>query len=300
MMSGHRLYRISQLERLTRIPKRTIQFYVDTGLLHPPVKTGKTMAYYDDAHYQKLMFIKSVKKKGQPLIAIRQMITTREAEGGSFGLRLQESFVMDEKERTRLRQPRKSTGKATRERILREGSRMFREKGYKNTRVSDITSYLNIGKGSFYSYFSNKEELFLECVPLIFEEFFSKGWEKIRQEKDPFLRLILRTEIAMPVLKEFTTILHLSREAMKEKDPNLKKLGENIYRSVCRPIEADIKKGITEGIFRNVDAKLYCAFLLGVMESADNLVAMNPELSFDSLKNGVIDILSNSLKKEPR
>ncbi len=35
------------------------------------------MAYYDEAHIEKLIFIKNLKKKGLPLIAIQNMIATK-------------------------------------------------------------------------------------------------------------------------------------------------------------------------------------------------------------------------------
>jgi len=298
MNTLQRLFRIGALEKITNFPRRTILFYVSSGLLHAPVKTGKTMAYYDEAHYQKLLFIKNAKKKGLPLIAIRQMIERREAEGHSFGPHADGDFVLESSNLERLKKPRKVMGKSTRDKILREGSHMFREKGFKNTKVSNITHSLNIGKGSFYSYFSNKEELFLECVPLMFEEFFSKGWEAIRKEKDPYRRLVMRIEISMPVIGEFNTILQLSREAMKESGPNLRNLGERIYRSVYKPIKLDIERGIKGGMFRPVDARLYSMLMLGLLENADHILRMNADLSLDSVKSNIIDILTRSLRKE--
>jgi AcrR family transcriptional regulator len=295
-----RLYRISQLERLTEIPRRTILFYVEKGLLHPPVKTGRTMAYYDDAHYRKLAFIKSAKRKGLPLIAIRKMIEKREAEGNGFGPRLKKDFILEGRKEVKKKEPRKRAGEVTRERIVKEGSRIFQEKGFKDTRVNDIIHRLNIGKGSFYSYFSNKEELFLECVPLIFEKFFSEGWERIRKEKDPYKRLMLRADVTIPVIDEFITIMQLCQEALKEADPNLRNLGQKIYRSVCRPIEADIVKGIEQGIFRAVNPRLYSSLMISVMESIDTILTMNPDISVGSAKDALIDVLTRSVAKDKK
>ena len=300
MHNRQRLYRISQLERSTNVARRTILFYVEKGLLHPPVKTGKTMSYYDEAHYKKLIFIRKAKKKGLPLAAIRQIIEDMDTEGEGFGPRLKEDLILRHREDVKKKHPRKKTGLVTRERIVSEGSRIFQEKGFKNTRVNDIISHLNIGKGSFYSYFSNKEELFLECVPLIFEKFFSESWEKIRKENDPYKRLILRTEVTIPVINEFITIMQLSQEALKEANPNLRKLGEKIYRSVCRPIEADIEKGIQQGLFRAINPRLYSSIFLGIMESIDNILIMNPDIPFESAKDALIDVLTRSVTKDKK
>lgn len=295
MAKRQHLFRISQLERSVNVSKRTILFYVDKKLLHPPVKTGKTMAYYDDAHRRKLLFIKIAKKRGMPLAAIRRMIETREAEGDSFGTRLNEDLVFEHNQPTAMRRPQKQSGKITRKRIVEEGSRIFQEKGFKNTRVNDIIGHLKIGKGSFYFYFSNKEELFLECVPLIFKKFFYEGWEKIRKEKDPYRRLMMRAEITIPVIDEFITILRLSREAIRESNPNIRKLGKSIYRSVCRPIEADITRGIEQGTFRAVNPGLYSSMIVGIMENIENIIAMNPNISINSAKDAILDFLMKSL-----
>lgn len=39
---------------------------------------------------------------------------------------------------------------------------LFEKNGFKNTNISDITKKANIAVGSFYKYYSSKEELFLE------------------------------------------------------------------------------------------------------------------------------------------
>jgi len=262
------------------------------------------MAYYDDAHYQKLLFIKKAKKQGLPLIAIHKMIESREAHGSGFGPRLK---GLEHPKVVKTHQPRKKAGKATRERIIAEGSLFFQEKGFKETKVNDIIGRLNIGKGSFYAYFSNKKELFLECVPLIFERFFSKGWEKIREENDPYNRLILRAEITLPVIDKFFIIMQLCQQAMKEEDPKIRKLGKQIYYSIHRPLEEDIETGIQMGIFRPVNPRLYSLLLISTMEGINSILSMNPDISLESAKEALLDVLTRGLiinkghlKKNPR
>lgn len=46
--------------------------------------------------------------------------------------------------------------------IFRSGREMFYSKGFKDTSVSDITKMAGVGVGTFYSYYSSKEKLFLE------------------------------------------------------------------------------------------------------------------------------------------
>jgi len=60
-MKNTSFMKISELSELTGVPTSTIRYYLREGLLHPPVKTGKTMAYYDDGHVKQLELIKEIK-----------------------------------------------------------------------------------------------------------------------------------------------------------------------------------------------------------------------------------------------
>lgn len=261
-------FRIGQLESLSKVTRRTIHFYVKQGLLHKPKKTGKTMAYYDSRHLHKLSFIKKAKHQGLPLIAIKEKISTLESsDKDAFKKKLPSAFLQKKPVSHRKRGERKVAGKKTRELILDSGSRLFKEKGYKETKISDITKSLNVGKGTFYFYFPDKKALLLECVPRIFFDLFSIGWERIRSVEDPLRRLELRAEAVTPVLKEFCAIIQLSKEAMEDNDPKLQQLGRQTYLSICDPIEADIKKGIDLGLFAHVNPKIAAVFMIGIIEN---------------------------------
>jgi AcrR family transcriptional regulator len=54
-----------------------------------------------------------------------------------------------------------------REEILRSAYRLFGEKGYQETNVADIASDLKIGHGTFYRYFANKLDVFIQVVDLV-------------------------------------------------------------------------------------------------------------------------------------
>lgn len=253
--------RISELEKISGFSRRTIHFYLQEGLLHPPMKTGKTMAYYDEGHITKLRFIKKARNQGLPIAAIKKLMTDSAAQASDTRM----------PETAPAKSTRKEKSKKTRERIIELGSGFFRSKGLKQTRVSDITSAMHVGKGTFYFYFRDKTELFLECVPRIFNDLFASGWEQIRQIDDPLTRLETRARMVMPVLKEFCAILQLSREAVEETDAKVNALGRQVYHSIRRPIASDIEKGIEGGYFRKMDAGIGASVFIGIMESLNDM-----------------------------
>jgi AcrR family transcriptional regulator len=267
--------RIAELERLSGMPRATIHFYLREGLLHQPMKTGKTMAYYNTTHLHKLTYIQKSRERGTPLVAIRGELAAIDPAGFDTPVWSGSGPARCGTPAGGKRLPNRAHGRKTRERILQAGSDRFRSSGYRNTRVSDITRELSIGKGTFYFYFSDKKELFLECVPRIFEDLFSGGWERIRQVRDPQERLALRARQVFPVLDEFCTILRLCKEAMDDPHPKLKRLGEETYLSIRKPLEQDIERGIRQGTFQDVDPVVASTFLVGIIEGLHSLQAVD-------------------------
>lgn len=55
------------------------------------------------------------------------------------------------------------------EQILEAGKDVLLKKGIFKTRVEDITNYLGIAKGSFYTYFKSKDQLLEEIIDRVYE-----------------------------------------------------------------------------------------------------------------------------------
>lgn len=297
MAKHQRLYRIAEIERITGVPRRRIHFYIQSGLLNRPLKTGKTMAYYDDSHIQQLQVIKKARQRGESLFSVKDLVKDIAPRNDTklSDYYMSETAEADVRSGGVRKKSRGRNSEKTRERILAAGCEMFREHGYNNTKLNDITRELDIGKGTFYFYFSDKKELFLECVPRIFEEMFSSGWNDIRKVYNPIERLEIRFQLVLNTLKEFCAILQLAKEAMADSDPKLKQLGEKTYLSIRRPIESDIKKAITRGIFQPIDVEMTASFMIAMVENLYYMQAINSSLSIADIKVHVFNLLAYGL-----
>jgi AcrR family transcriptional regulator len=71
--------------------------------------------------------------------------------------------------RTRSR----ARGRVTREKILSSASLIFAEKGYHQTSLQDVLVSLKATKGAFYHHWSSKEDLAVEILSRIEEEYYS-------------------------------------------------------------------------------------------------------------------------------
>jgi len=65
----------------------------------------------------------------------------------------------------------------TRDKILLYAKKLFSEKGYYSSQISDIVESAKIGRGTVYQYFSNKEHLFISLL-----ERFLIEWEEYIKE----------------------------------------------------------------------------------------------------------------------
>lgn len=69
--------------------------------------------------------------------------------------------------------------------IFNSGRELFYSKGFKETNVSDIAKMAGIGVGTFYNYYSSKEELFLEIYIKENEDLKKRMVESIDLNDDP-------------------------------------------------------------------------------------------------------------------
>jgi AcrR family transcriptional regulator len=245
------------------------------------------MAYYDDVHLVELEHIRTARARGVPLFAIREQLGKPSNRAAADATRAGMA------PRRRGRPPGRGEMRAA---ILDAGCRLFLRKGFGATAVSDITARLKVGKGTFYFYFSDKEELFLECAPRIFQELFAASWERIRQERNPLRRLDLRARAVVPVLDQFCAILALSREALRSADPKLRGMGKRTLASICRPLAEDLSTGMSQGLIRPLDPKATSVMLIGVMESLQYLRAAGARLTPHDLPDAVSALILSGLR----
>ncbi|SEU24926.1 transcriptional regulator, TetR family [Lacrimispora sphenoides] len=89
------------------------------------------------------------------------------------------------------------------------GKELFSRNGFKDTNVSDITKSVGIGTGTFYNYYSSKEELFMAIFMEENEKLKKKILKSIELEKDPrslvkeLMLLNLKGMKSNPILKEW-------------------------------------------------------------------------------------------------
>lgn len=72
------MLRIGELSRKAECLVQTVRFYESEGLLPEPARSDGNFRLYDDAHLQRLLFIRRCRAKDMTLDEIRQLLSFRD------------------------------------------------------------------------------------------------------------------------------------------------------------------------------------------------------------------------------
>lgn len=249
--------KIKELVEKSETPRSTIQYYLREGLLHAPLKTGKTSARYDEWHLERLRQIKKLKKNSRvPLLFLKEKLQEIPL---SLNM-VNEAYNATKTVRTTKEQKRKK------QEIINISIKIFSQKGYHRTKVSDITNALFISKGTFYIYFENKRELFIEAIEDVFRNIVGEAASAIKEEEDFIKRMAIRGKVFYENYTKYNEILNQLRAEMAGDDQWPKEKIKKIYHGLTAPVIREIEAAVQKGILKNVDPDMAAYALTGLIE----------------------------------
>lgn len=80
-------------------------------------------------------------------------------------------------------------GHETRAALIAAARQIFERDGFLKARITDIAAAANVATGSFYLYFTNKEEVFAVLMEQTYEELFKTGVLNLDPDDDPPRRI---------------------------------------------------------------------------------------------------------------
>jgi len=292
-LKEHRYMRISELAKRSGVPRTTIHFYLREGLLHPPVKTGKTMAYYDQSHLSRLDLIQKAKREKRVSTAwlknwLRQTEGSKDQKPAEAHISAQAALAEGLKNQRR-------------DRILEAAVQVFSRKGFHFTSIRDITRAAGISTGTFYLYFADKNQLFIEVIDKLFRSLREQADAACEKEPDHEKKMMIRGRLFFRFFKNFGEVLYQVRAATMEDSA----LGEKVrvmYRRLLEPVIEQIKVESEKGSIRKTDSDLLAYALVGLAAIMSLRLNFDNRYSEDEIINFLYDFLLKGVKpaREPR
>ncbi len=272
---------ISELAVKTDVPISTIKFYIREKLLPNPLKTAQTRGLYNSQHLNRLNLIQKIKKEGKMSIGqIKDIVKMIDKE----------NEIIENQNHSKNPLQQKTE-------IIETSINIFREKGYDTASITDIIKEVGIGRSSFYKHFENKKAIFMECIQALMErEALSLDLTGTEEEKNILSVFNQRAEeiaIASPIWKDMVNILKAA--AISNPEEFSDKL-EEVIQSKIEIYQKRIKKGIEQGILRNVNHEIVAVMVLGIQEYCSNYLL--DKISKQELIEVVTDVLLHGTLKK--
>ncbi|WP_319756729.1 TetR/AcrR family transcriptional regulator [uncultured Sphaerochaeta sp.] len=94
-----------------------------------------------------------------------------------------------------------SKAEATKRLIFESALTLFKQKGFNQVSIQQITDYAGTAKGSFYTYFSTKSDIIVQEFWAI-DAYYRSIEEEVLQEKDAALKLLKFTELQLTYVRD--------------------------------------------------------------------------------------------------
>jgi AcrR family transcriptional regulator len=287
--------KIGELEKFSGIPRSTIHHYVNSGLLHRPFKTGHTMAHYDHTHIKrleaiqriKLDYLKTAKTSRIPLDYIKHKLSQ------SYSL-----VKVDDAEGKPGSTNNEAKSRKKKEEIIETTLKLYANRGYYLTNIRDITKAAGISSPTFYRYFKDKRELFVETIEYVVRNFKKQIREALKGEKDLTRRSRIMFETFYSHYPKIGEILNQLRSGVIIGDPWAKERLSRLYGEMMEDLIKEIKGAIKNGVIRPINPVLLAYFNLAINEMAMHLAAMDDTYSIDEVMYFVGDMLNSAFLTE--
>jgi AcrR family transcriptional regulator len=149
--------------------------------------------------------------------------------------------------------------------IYEQATRLFAERGFAGTSLQDIADAVGLTRPALYYYVKGKDELLAKLVAEITEESAASiGAIARRADLDPAAKLRAIVKASVQRQAEHAARFRLLLLSEAELPAEIAAAHEAGRRAVLKSIARVIDRGIEEGVFRPVDARIVALGVLGM------------------------------------
>ena len=183
--------------------------------------------------------------------------------------------------------------------ILEHAARLFDERGYYETSLSDIAASLHVTKPTLYYYVKNKEDIVVQIIERAIAAVDACA-ERARAEGSnglERLRLFVRRYVEMMNTESGRCLLSLRRIPVAASTRSRSAAGYRRIDAIGRDL---IAQGIEDGSIRQCDVRLAAFALYGAMNWTPNWFHAGEALSADQAGDAIFAIFATGLAGTPR
>lgn len=148
-----------------------------------------------------------------------------------------------------------------REEIMLAAEKSFTQFGYKATTMDHVAKIANVGKGTIYTFFANKEELFHAIVKKMIEEMRELSEQRVKAGASFQENAHTRIMELLKFRKTHQLYIKLIEEEKELRTPAVGDVLVSIEKEILKYIRLKIERGVAKGELKPCDSEIV-AYLL--------------------------------------
>jgi AcrR family transcriptional regulator len=197
------------------------------------------------------------------------------------------------------KEAREEPREAKRLSILRTAARIFAERGYHNTSVSDVADVLGVSKPFLYYYLKNKEDILFECSRIATEQLHGvleevrtlrgTAWEKLQMLFRGYAR-VMSTDFGACLIRSTTP---------GSLPPELRDKLFTGRRRLNREVERIVAEGIADGSIRSLHPRLASFALFGAFNWITTWYRQGGAMTPEAIADIYLDLFARGMLPAP-
>lgn len=185
----------------------------------------------------------------------------------------------------------------TREAIITAALKAFKEIGFANTTVENIMERADLGYGTFYQYFSNKQELLNFLADQVINSL--ESYVVPKEKVNVMERLLFGVKGYLKLYISHQEIIFALKEAMTV-DRSFEEKWEQIRVKLQQRVEHDIVRSMKKGYCREVNHSVAILAIVSMMEGlANHVVTINASPDeLDKVAESLTDLIYYAVFKK--
>ncbi|WP_055105699.1 TetR/AcrR family transcriptional regulator [Paenibacillus ihumii] len=186
-----------------------------------------------------------------------------------------------------------------RQQVIEAAEKSFALFGYKATTMDQVAKIANVAKGTIYTFFTNKEELFDEILRSVIKEMKRITETEVSEDKSFFENVYHSMDLLLEFRREHELLIKLSQEVRDFGTPQAREGLQRIEDEILRYLEGKITLAAQRGEIRSLDPKVvsFVMFKLYIALTSEWNKREEP-LSKEQIREFVHIFLSGGLSPE--
>jgi AcrR family transcriptional regulator len=287
------LLKIADLVRLSGTGRSTIHFYLNSGLLPPPIRRGPKLHFYGREHLSRLREIAQRRGAGTALAEIGRQFAKRDR-----GRARREAHAAKPDE-----PKRRFSRKGLRDGLLDAAARAFVDRGYDGVHVEDVARAVGVSKARLYELFPSKAALFVASLDRLRHVVFSP--EARAQMVAPELPFAdegrIRAAAVLARFPPYRMMTNLLAQAAFGGDAELAKNARTALHTMILGAKPMFDRAVAAGDCRPIDTELVAYMTWGALMAVGDRLALDDKYTTSEGLEAYLDFVTNgNARRDPR